>query len=205
MSGHSKWATIKHKKAATGRQAREKLHAHHQGNYDRRPQRRRSRRQSAAAHRHPGRQSRQHACRQHQEGHHARHRRAGRRPDRRSHVRRLRARRRGRAGQRGHRQPQPHGERDPPRLLQERRQHGRAGRVAWMFERKSQIFVPGDKATEDQLMAIVLDAGADDLRDDGEHWEVLSAPEAHEAVLEGPGVERHPPRRSRPSPWFPRT
>jgi YebC/PmpR family DNA-binding regulatory protein len=60
---------------------------------------------------------------------------------------------------------------------------GEQGSVAWMFERKSQIFVPGDKATEDQLMGIVLDAGADDLRNDGDRWEVLSAPEAHESVL----------------------
>ncbi len=60
---------------------------------------------------------------------------------------------------------------------------GEQGSVAWMFERKSQMFVPGDKATEDQLMGIVLDAGADDLRSDGERWEILSAPEAHEAVL----------------------
>src|SRR5499427_7293562 len=60
---------------------------------------------------------------------------------------------------------------------------GEQGSVAWMFERKSQIFVPGDKATEDQLMGIVLDAGADDLRNDGDRWEVLSAPDAHEAVL----------------------
>jgi YebC/PmpR family DNA-binding regulatory protein len=60
---------------------------------------------------------------------------------------------------------------------------GEQGSVAWMFERKSQIFVPGDKATEDQLMNIVLEAGADDLRSDGERWEILSAPEAHEGVL----------------------
>ncbi|HUI80243.1 MAG TPA: YebC/PmpR family DNA-binding transcriptional regulator [Bryobacteraceae bacterium] len=60
---------------------------------------------------------------------------------------------------------------------------GEQGSVSWMFERKSQIFVPGEKATEDQLMAIVLDAGADDLRNEGERWEVLSPPEAHEAVL----------------------
>ena len=60
---------------------------------------------------------------------------------------------------------------------------GEQGSVSWMFERKSQIFVPGDKATEDQLMGIVLDAGADDLRNEGERWEVLSAPEAHEPVL----------------------
>ncbi|HWB82739.1 MAG TPA: YebC/PmpR family DNA-binding transcriptional regulator [Bryobacteraceae bacterium] len=60
---------------------------------------------------------------------------------------------------------------------------GEQGSVAWMFERKSQIFVPADKANEDQLMGIVLDAGADDLRGDGERWEVLSAPEHHESVL----------------------
>ena len=33
-------------------------------------------------------------------------------------------------------------------------------------------------------MTIVLDAGADDLRNDGESWEVLSPPEAHDAVLQ---------------------
>ncbi len=61
---------------------------------------------------------------------------------------------------------------------------GEQGSVAWMFERKSQIIVEKDKASEDQLMNLVLEAGADDMRDDGDHWEVISAPEAHEAVLE---------------------
>jgi YebC/PmpR family DNA-binding regulatory protein len=60
---------------------------------------------------------------------------------------------------------------------------GEQGSVAWMFERKSQIYVPGDKVTEDQLMNVVLDAGGDDLRDDGDRWMILSAPEAHDAVL----------------------
>jgi YebC/PmpR family DNA-binding regulatory protein len=60
---------------------------------------------------------------------------------------------------------------------------GAEGSVAWMFDRRSQIFVPGDKATEDQLMNIVLDAGAEDLRSDGERWEILSPPEAGESVL----------------------
>jgi YebC/PmpR family DNA-binding regulatory protein len=60
---------------------------------------------------------------------------------------------------------------------------GEQGSVAWMFERKSQIFVERSKVEEDQLMSIVLDAGADDLRDQGDSWEVLSPPEAHEAVL----------------------
>jgi YebC/PmpR family DNA-binding regulatory protein len=59
---------------------------------------------------------------------------------------------------------------------------GEQGSVAWMFERKSQMFVPAEKASEDQLMGIVLDAGADDIRNDGDRWEVLSAPEAHESV-----------------------
>src|SRR6266545_2723291 len=47
---------------------------------------------------------------------------------------------------------------------------GEQGSVAWMFDRKSQILIPKEKATEDQLMNLVLEAGADDLRDDGDHW-----------------------------------
>ena len=61
---------------------------------------------------------------------------------------------------------------------------GEQGSVAWMFERKSQIIVDADNAGEDQLMGIVLDAGSDDIRDQGGAWEVLSPPEAHEAVLQ---------------------
>jgi len=60
---------------------------------------------------------------------------------------------------------------------------GEQGSVAWMFERKGQILVEKDKAGEDQLMTIALEAGAEDMRDDGDNWEVISAPEAHEAVL----------------------
>jgi YebC/PmpR family DNA-binding regulatory protein len=60
---------------------------------------------------------------------------------------------------------------------------GEQGSVAWMFERKSQIFVDAKNATEDQLMSIVLDAGADDIRDQDGTWEILSPPEAHEQVL----------------------
>jgi len=59
-----------------------------------------------------------------------------------------------------------------------------AGAVAWMFHKKGDIVVPKAAAKEDDLMAVVLDAGAEDLRDDGETWEVLSNPSAYEAVLE---------------------
>jgi YebC/PmpR family DNA-binding regulatory protein len=59
-----------------------------------------------------------------------------------------------------------------------------AGAVSWMFHKKGDIVVPKATAKEDDLMAIVLDAGADDLRDDGDNWEVLTDPSAYEAVLE---------------------
>jgi YebC/PmpR family DNA-binding regulatory protein len=61
---------------------------------------------------------------------------------------------------------------------------GDPGSVAWMFERKSQILIAEENATEDQLMEIALDAGADDVRNDGGQWQVLSAPESHVKVLE---------------------
>ncbi|HEY1216889.1 MAG TPA: YebC/PmpR family DNA-binding transcriptional regulator, partial [Bryobacteraceae bacterium] len=60
---------------------------------------------------------------------------------------------------------------------------GEPGSVGWMFDRKSQIIIDGEKVTEDQLMGIALDAGADDIRDHDGTWEILSAPEAHETVL----------------------
>jgi YebC/PmpR family DNA-binding regulatory protein len=60
---------------------------------------------------------------------------------------------------------------------------GEQGSVAWMFERKSQILIEKEEATEDTLMNLVLECGADDLKDDGDTWEILSAPEAHEAVV----------------------
>jgi len=61
---------------------------------------------------------------------------------------------------------------------------GEQGSVARMFERKSQVVVDAARISEDDLMAIVLDAGAEDIRNDGSNWEVLSAPEAHPAVVE---------------------
>jgi YebC/PmpR family DNA-binding regulatory protein len=61
---------------------------------------------------------------------------------------------------------------------------GEQGSVSWMFERKSQIIIDAEKANEDQLMGIVLDVGADDIRDQDGAWEILSPPEAHDAVLQ---------------------
>jgi YebC/PmpR family DNA-binding regulatory protein len=61
---------------------------------------------------------------------------------------------------------------------------GEANSVAWMFDKKGVIAIAKDKVAEDTLMNAVLDAGADDMRDDGDNWEVVSAPDAHNAVLE---------------------
>jgi YebC/PmpR family DNA-binding regulatory protein len=58
------------------------------------------------------------------------------------------------------------------------------GAVGWMFSRKGQIVVPKESASEDKMLSIVLDAGAEDLRDDDSVWEVLTPPEAFEPVRE---------------------
>ena len=54
--------------------------------------------------------------------------------------------------------------------------------VAWMFNKKGYIVVEKAKADEEKLMGAVLEAGADDMQDDDDNWEVLSAPEAFQAV-----------------------
>ncbi len=61
---------------------------------------------------------------------------------------------------------------------------GEAGSVAWMFHKKGSIVVPKAKAKEDDLMNIVLENGGEDLNDDGENWEIITDPGAYEAVLE---------------------
>ena len=69
---------------------------------------------------------------------------------------------------------------------------GEPNSVARMFEKKGYIVVAKSKAGEDTLMGAALDAGADDMRDDGDSWEILSAPDQYQAVLEavkGLGIE----------------
>jgi YebC/PmpR family DNA-binding regulatory protein len=64
--------------------------------------------------------------------------------------------------------------------------------VAWMFSKKGYIVIEKTKADEEKLLSAVLEAGADDLQDDGDNWEVLSAPEAFTAVndaVKGLGIE----------------
>ena len=54
--------------------------------------------------------------------------------------------------------------------------------VAWMFTRKGQVFVEKDKADEEKLLNAVLEAGGDDMNDDGDTWEIMCAPETFEVV-----------------------
>src|SRR5205807_4820305 len=60
---------------------------------------------------------------------------------------------------------------------------GEQGSVAWMFERKSQIVIEKAHTTEDFLMNLVLESGAEDLKDSGDSWEIISDPASHETVL----------------------
>ncbi len=60
-----------------------------------------------------------------------------------------------------------------------------AGSVAWMFERKGVLTVEGDQGTEDEIMEIALDAGAEDVRGDETLWEVFSTPDALYRVKQG--------------------
>jgi YebC/PmpR family DNA-binding regulatory protein len=69
---------------------------------------------------------------------------------------------------------------------------GDPGSVAWMFDRRG--FIVLDKAggpDEDRILEVILDAGADDLRDSGEQWEIVTEPDAFRAVrtaLEQAGI-----------------
>jgi YebC/PmpR family DNA-binding regulatory protein len=58
------------------------------------------------------------------------------------------------------------------------------GAVGWMFEMKSNIVIEAEKTSEEQLMDLALEAGAEDIRNNGDSWQVISDPSAHQAVLD---------------------
>lgn len=61
---------------------------------------------------------------------------------------------------------------------------GENGCVSWMFNKKGYMSVSKKSVTEDQLMETALEAGAEDVRDDGESFEVITAPSDFETVKE---------------------
>ncbi len=59
---------------------------------------------------------------------------------------------------------------------------GENGCVAWMFEKKGYINVEKNGVDEDALMEVSIEAGADDVRDEDDSFEVITAPEDFEMV-----------------------
>jgi len=70
---------------------------------------------------------------------------------------------------------------------------GDPGSVARMFDRRGLIMLDkGVAPDEDQILEVIMEAGADDLRDGGDSWEVLTEPSDLQAVrqaLEGAGIQ----------------
>jgi len=61
---------------------------------------------------------------------------------------------------------------------------GESGCVAWMFTRKGYFVIEKSKATEDDLLEIILEAGAEDLKEDGSNYEIFTTPDSYESVAE---------------------
>jgi YebC/PmpR family DNA-binding regulatory protein len=61
---------------------------------------------------------------------------------------------------------------------------GENGCVAWMFDKKGYLVIEKSVIDEEKLMETALEAGAEDVREDGDNFEVITAPEDFEAVKE---------------------
>ncbi len=59
---------------------------------------------------------------------------------------------------------------------------GESGSVGWMFEKKGYIVISKSDKSEEELFDLVIEAGADDLRDDEDNFEIITSPEAFEGV-----------------------
>ena len=61
---------------------------------------------------------------------------------------------------------------------------GANGCVAWMFHKKGYVVVEKDKVDEGKLLDLITDAGADDMAEDGSNWEIFSSPDKLHQVVE---------------------
>ncbi len=61
---------------------------------------------------------------------------------------------------------------------------GTTNSVAWLFAKQGHLIVDRSGVDEDAFMMAAIDAGADDIQEDDQHWEVVTSPEAYESVLE---------------------
>ncbi len=73
---------------------------------------------------------------------------------------------------------------------------GAEGAVGWMFTKKGVIVVAKSAASEDKITEVVLDAGAEDLSEEGDNWEILCDPKDFEAVTEALKAARITPEHA---------
>ena len=69
---------------------------------------------------------------------------------------------------------------------------GESGSVGWLFEKKGYIVVDKAAKPEEELFDIAIEAGADDLRDDEDNFEIITTPEKFEGVqsaIKSAGIE----------------
>jgi YebC/PmpR family DNA-binding regulatory protein len=69
---------------------------------------------------------------------------------------------------------------------------GEAGSVSWMFDKKGLIIVDKAAKSEDELFEIAIEAGADDMQDEGDVYEIYTSPENFDAVeqaIKAAGIE----------------
>ena len=59
-----------------------------------------------------------------------------------------------------------------------------AGSVSWMFHKKGYIVVERGKADEGTLFDLITDAGAEDMAEDGSNWEIFASPDKFQQVLD---------------------
>jgi YebC/PmpR family DNA-binding regulatory protein len=59
---------------------------------------------------------------------------------------------------------------------------GTTNSVAWMFEKHGYIVVEKSGVDEETLMTAAIEAGADDFKDEGDSWEIISTPELFEGI-----------------------
>ncbi len=69
---------------------------------------------------------------------------------------------------------------------------GESGSVGWIFEKKGYIVVGKSAKPEDELFELAIEAGADDLRDDEDNFEIITSPDNFDTVftaIKGAGIE----------------
>jgi YebC/PmpR family DNA-binding regulatory protein len=77
---------------------------------------------------------------------------------------------------------------------------GESGSVGWMFDKKGYFVVDKAAKSEEELFDIAIEAGADDMQDEGDVFEIFSTPENFDAVndaLKAAGIEPQARRRRR--------